>query len=219
MDLSVLDLVADAVSPIWWEFGIDVPPAAGVYAATTPTICPASLDPAAVELAGAQAIRPVPVPLAEPQALPVSFAEPDRPLVYLTLGTFSNNDIDLFSSCSRRWTTSPSTCLRRSGETTIRRPWRPFQKRSCEAVHPAGLVAPAPRRGGSPRWRWDHVRRPRARASFGGSASRCRQLQYRQPARESWGRSHADARRGDWRGHTVRAAHRARCRHLRSADV
>src|SRR5450631_1352237 len=96
MDLSVLDLVADAVSPIWREFGIDVPPAAGVYAATTPTICPASLDPAAVELAGAQAIRPVPVPLAEPQALPVSFAEPDRPLVYLTLGTFSNNDIDLF---------------------------------------------------------------------------------------------------------------------------
>jgi MGT family glycosyltransferase len=38
----------------------------------------------------------VPVPLAEPQALPVSFAEPDSPLVYSTLGTFSNNDIDLF---------------------------------------------------------------------------------------------------------------------------
>jgi UDP:flavonoid glycosyltransferase YjiC (YdhE family) len=96
MDLSVLDLVADAVSPIWREFGIDVPPAAGVYAATTLTICPASLDPAAVELPGAQPLRPVPVPLTEPQALPVSFAEPDRPLVYLTLGTFSNNDIDLF---------------------------------------------------------------------------------------------------------------------------
>jgi hypothetical protein len=43
MDLSVLDLVADAASPSWREFGIDVPPAAGVYAATTLTICPPSL--------------------------------------------------------------------------------------------------------------------------------------------------------------------------------
>jgi UDP:flavonoid glycosyltransferase YjiC (YdhE family) len=96
MDRNVSDLVADAVSPVWREFGFDVPPAAGVYAGTTLTICPPSLDPVAVGLPDARALRPVPAPLPEPPALPVSFDEPDRPLVYLTLGTFSNNALDLF---------------------------------------------------------------------------------------------------------------------------
>lgn len=96
MDRTVLDLVADAVSPIWREFAMDVPPAAGVYSGTTLTICPPSLDPGAVGLVGARPLRPAPLPLAHPPALPVSFPDPGRPLVYLTLGTFSNNDLDLF---------------------------------------------------------------------------------------------------------------------------
>ena len=96
MDRRVSDLVADAVSPIWREFGLDVPPAAGLYAGTTVAICPPSLDPGAVGLSGARAMRPAPLPLDEPRALPVSFPAPDRPLVYLTLGTFSNNDLGLF---------------------------------------------------------------------------------------------------------------------------
>lgn len=96
MQPDVLDLVADAVSPIWREFGVSIPPAAGVYAGTTLAICPSSLDLAAVELQGIQPLRPVPLPLAEPPALPVSFPDSDQPLVYVTLGTFSNNDLDLF---------------------------------------------------------------------------------------------------------------------------
>jgi UDP:flavonoid glycosyltransferase YjiC (YdhE family) len=96
IDRSVLDLVGDAVSPIWREFGLEVPPAAGVYSGTTLTICPPSLDPAAAGLRGAQTLRPSPLPLAEPPALPVSLSNPGHPLVYLTLGTFSNNDLDLF---------------------------------------------------------------------------------------------------------------------------
>ncbi len=96
IDRSVLDLVGDAVSPIWREFGLEVPPAAGVYSGTTVTICPPSLDPAAAGLRGAQTLRPSPLPLAEPPALPVSLANPGRPLVYLTLGTFSNNDLEVF---------------------------------------------------------------------------------------------------------------------------
>jgi len=96
MDRRVSDLVADAVSPIWREFGFDVPPAAGVYSGTTLAICPPSLDPGAVGLPGVRALRPAPLPIDEPRALPVSFPEPDRPLVYLTLGTFSNNDLGLF---------------------------------------------------------------------------------------------------------------------------
>jgi MGT family glycosyltransferase len=41
-------------------------------------------------------LRPAPLPLAEPLAMPVSLPNPGHPLVYLTLGTFSNNDLDLF---------------------------------------------------------------------------------------------------------------------------
>jgi UDP:flavonoid glycosyltransferase YjiC (YdhE family) len=96
MDRNVLDLVADAVSPIWREFGSDVPLAAGIYSGTTLTVCPPSLEPAAAGLDRAQPLRPAPLPLAEPAALPVSFSNPENPLVYLTLGTFSNNDLDLF---------------------------------------------------------------------------------------------------------------------------
>ena len=96
VDPDVLDLVADAVSPIWREFGRDVPPAVGVYSGTTLTICPSSLDPAGDGLQGAQPLRPVPPPLAEPPGLRTALADPERPLVYLTLGTFSNNAVDLF---------------------------------------------------------------------------------------------------------------------------
>jgi UDP:flavonoid glycosyltransferase YjiC (YdhE family) len=96
MDRSVLDLVADAVSPIWREFGLEVPPAAGIYSGTTLTICPPSLDPRAVEFPGMQTLRPAHLPLADPPAMPLPLANPGHPLVYLTLGTFSNNDLDLF---------------------------------------------------------------------------------------------------------------------------
>ena len=96
MDPVVLDLVADAVSPIWREFGFDVPRAAGIYSGTALSICPPSLDPAGLELPEVQALRPAPLPLTEPPALSISFPDPQRPLVYLTLGTFSNNDLSLF---------------------------------------------------------------------------------------------------------------------------
>ena len=96
-DQQVLDLVSDAVSPIWREYGLFVPPQAGVYCGTTLTICPPSLEPAAIGLEGAQQMRPAPLPLTEPPPLPVSFDDPGRPLVYFTLGTFSNNDLDLFA--------------------------------------------------------------------------------------------------------------------------
>ena len=93
---DVLDLVADAVSPIWREFGRDVLPVAGVYSGTTLIICPSSLDPADHGLKDAQPLRPVPPPLVEPPGLRPTWSDPERPLVYLTLGTFSNNAVDLF---------------------------------------------------------------------------------------------------------------------------
>jgi UDP:flavonoid glycosyltransferase YjiC (YdhE family) len=91
-DAPVLDLVADAVSPIWREFGLDVPPAAGIYEGTTLAVCPPSLDPAAASVDGVQRLRPV-APALPPEAapaLPFELPRPGDPLVYLTLGTFSN---------------------------------------------------------------------------------------------------------------------------------
>jgi len=91
---GVLDLVADAVSPIWRQFGRDVTPAAGVYDGTTLTVCPPSLDPAGASLPGGQPLRPTPVPAAA-GPLPFELPRPGDPLVYVTLGTFSNS-LDLF---------------------------------------------------------------------------------------------------------------------------
>lgn len=91
-DRAITDLVADAVSPIWRQQGLDVPEHAGIYAGEVVTICPPSLDPAVTALSEVRTLRPTALP--EPQSSP----PPDvpgwvweRPVVYLTLGTFSNN--------------------------------------------------------------------------------------------------------------------------------
>jgi len=96
IDPDVLDLVTDAVSPVWREFGLDVPPAAGTYAGTTLTICPPSLDSANLGPRSVHSLRPAPPPSADPAPLPISVADPPRTLIYLTLGTFSTYDLDLF---------------------------------------------------------------------------------------------------------------------------
>ena len=89
-DPAVLELVADAVSPIWREFGRDVPGGAGVHDGTTVCICPPSLDPAVASLPDVQPLRPVPVPV-PPRPLLLPLPRPGDPLVYVTLGTFSNS--------------------------------------------------------------------------------------------------------------------------------
>lgn len=94
---EVTELVADAVSPIWREFGHDVPPHAGIYSAPTVTICPPTLDPAGAALAGARPMRPTPPPArhaARPAEIPPALWE--RPVVYITLGTFSNANVAMF---------------------------------------------------------------------------------------------------------------------------
>lgn len=64
---------------------------------TTVLICPPpALDPNPLGLDETVTLRPTALPLADPPELPVDFANPDRPLVYVTLGTLQNNDIDLF---------------------------------------------------------------------------------------------------------------------------
>lgn len=110
-DPGVLQLVSDAVSPVWREFGLDVPPSAGIYGGTTVTICPPSLDPAGAALAGAAPLRPAPLPLADPPPLPVEFEDSERPLVYVTLGTFSNSNLEMFRLIIRAAASLPVNVL------------------------------------------------------------------------------------------------------------
>ena len=89
-DPMVLDLVADAVSPIWREFGLSVPAHAGVHNGTTIAICPRTLDPRS-SMARCQELRPTPPPIDPPPRRPVEVPRPEDPVVYVTLGTFSNS--------------------------------------------------------------------------------------------------------------------------------
>jgi UDP:flavonoid glycosyltransferase YjiC (YdhE family) len=97
---DVLELVADAVSPIWRELDLEPRRDAGLYSGTTLSICPPTLDPAASSVPGLSPLRPVPVPREAEQ--PAALAGlPSRPLVYVTLGTFSNANVALFETLVR----------------------------------------------------------------------------------------------------------------------
>ena len=95
-DDTTLELVADAVSPIWREFDLAVPPSAGMFDGTTLAICPPSLDAVAAGRPRIMPLRPVAIPTSVMPAAPHLYPDPHRPLVYVTLGTFSNTNIDLF---------------------------------------------------------------------------------------------------------------------------
>lgn len=98
---EVLGLVADAVSPMWRELDLEPRRDAGLHSGTTLAICPPSLDPAAASVPGVQPLRPAPVPR-EPADLPAALAGlSSRPLVYVTLGTFSNSNVALFTMLVR----------------------------------------------------------------------------------------------------------------------
>lgn len=77
---EVVELCADAVSPLWRAFDRDAPRHAGLYGGLTITICPPSMEAHPAPSGDVVAVRPAPLPAREP--------EPSaRPLVYVTLGT------------------------------------------------------------------------------------------------------------------------------------
>ncbi|HEX5563108.1 MAG TPA: glycosyltransferase [Nocardioidaceae bacterium] len=98
---EVLALVADAVSPMWREAGLESRRDAGLHSGTTLAICPPSLDPAAASVPGVQPLRPVPLPLASAPEPAVLEGLTSRPLVYVTLGTFSNSNVALLETLVR----------------------------------------------------------------------------------------------------------------------
>jgi hypothetical protein len=84
LDPGVLELANDAISPLWRSFGLDAPGFAGVYAGTTIEICPASFESRTVPSGTSLRLRPTPLPREARVAT-------ERPLVYVTLGTFFTN--------------------------------------------------------------------------------------------------------------------------------
>jgi UDP:flavonoid glycosyltransferase YjiC (YdhE family) len=79
-DPEALQLVADAISPLWRSFGLDVDAHAGVYTTATIAVCPPSLETRAVPAGDLLPVRPTSLPRAAGPARA-------RPLVYVTMGT------------------------------------------------------------------------------------------------------------------------------------
>jgi UDP:flavonoid glycosyltransferase YjiC (YdhE family) len=96
MDAEVVELAADALSPLWRQFGVDVSDDAGTTLGKTVTICPLTLDPRGATIPRTVPMRPTDLPAhpAAPTEVPPDVWE--RPVVYVTLGTFSNSNLAVF---------------------------------------------------------------------------------------------------------------------------
>lgn len=90
VDHDVLELVNDAVSPLWRSFDRDTPGWAGVFSGTTVEICPPSMERVGVPSGERIALRPADAPA------PGAMVPQSPPLVYATLGTFFGGDLGFF---------------------------------------------------------------------------------------------------------------------------
>ena len=97
-DPDVVQLTADAVSPMWRQLGLDAPRDAGLHAGATVAICPPSLDPVARAVPRVHLQRPAALPADVPAPAVLDGLSSQRPLVYLTMGTFSNSNAELFGT-------------------------------------------------------------------------------------------------------------------------
>lgn len=88
------------VAPTWQEWGVDPGPQAGMFRHLYLDICPPSFQaPHAAGLAARQLLRPVPFDTPGGESLPDWVASlPDRPTVYVTLGTIFNDTPGIFEA-------------------------------------------------------------------------------------------------------------------------
>ncbi|MGD0852511.1 MAG: nucleotide disphospho-sugar-binding domain-containing protein [Acidimicrobiales bacterium] len=89
IETEVMELIDDAVSPLWRSFGRKSPGLAGVYRDLTIEICPPSLEVDQTTYGERLFLRPAPPPIEDRSV-------PERPLVYATLGTVMNTATDIF---------------------------------------------------------------------------------------------------------------------------
>ena len=88
---DVMELVNDALSPLWRSFDLHVPGYGGIYQGLTIEVAPPSLEPLSVPAGERIGLRPAPAPLR-----PAEPSEP--PLVYVTLGTFFGGNTEVFGA-------------------------------------------------------------------------------------------------------------------------
>jgi UDP:flavonoid glycosyltransferase YjiC (YdhE family) len=95
---EVWALCADAISPLWRSLGVTPASYAGLFDGQTLATWPSSLDTASgMESFAIDRLRPVPYDTAAGEGLPPWVASlPDRPTVYMTLGTVLNTDTSIF---------------------------------------------------------------------------------------------------------------------------
>jgi UDP:flavonoid glycosyltransferase YjiC (YdhE family) len=107
----VLELVRDAVTPAWSAAGL-LPPPPGGRGDVTLSIYPPALDPAPAG-SPVRSVRTTPRP-DRALPLPAELRQPDRPLVYVTLGT-SFNEPAVFATILAALADLPVTVLVTSG--------------------------------------------------------------------------------------------------------
>lgn len=97
IDAASLEMCSDALSPLWRSFGHHVPPYGGLYSGVTLDICPRTIGAGhPTPSADIRPLRPTDLPKAETEMIPSLRGLDDRPLIYVTLGTFSNGDSSIF---------------------------------------------------------------------------------------------------------------------------
>ncbi|MEP7055963.1 MAG: glycosyltransferase [Actinomycetota bacterium] len=78
------------LAPLWAAQGLEIPPYAGLFETGYLDICPASVQGQPVgHITGRLPLRPV-VYTGEPNGVPLPDRDPNRPQVYVTLGTVNN---------------------------------------------------------------------------------------------------------------------------------
>jgi UDP:flavonoid glycosyltransferase YjiC (YdhE family) len=103
-DHEVWILANDALSPLWRSFDRDIPGYAGVYRDLTIEVCPPSLEVRRVPSGQTLTLRPAPLPdpaVARHAGVDATTGGPgpghaERPLIYATLGTFFNSNLEFF---------------------------------------------------------------------------------------------------------------------------
>jgi len=114
-DPLVAELVRDAVTPAWAAAGLPPPdPSPGALALD---VCPPTLAGIQPSVGRRQPMRPAPLPATHP--LPVDLPYPQRPLVYVTLGTFSNDAVDVFRLVLRALADLPVSVLVTAGDDEL----------------------------------------------------------------------------------------------------
>ena len=88
---EVIELADDAVCPLWRAFGLHSMGYAGIYRNLTIEISPPSLEPLRVPQGASVKLRPGP-----PPRPPTGGQGSERPLVYVSLGTFFGRNTEVF---------------------------------------------------------------------------------------------------------------------------